>query len=323
MTVLRHALEVTSVAVLVYFTALSAISLVFTLVAWRVVTRHLRARSYAATEEAFASPLTPPVSVLLPAFNEEAGIVESVRSLLALRYPEHEVIVVDDGSTDRTLARLGEAFDLAPVRKALRSDLPCAPVSATYVSRRHPELVVIAKENGGKADALNSALNAARYPYFCAIDADAMIEADALLSVAKPFLDDPNTVAATGGIVRIANGCRVEHGRVTEVRLPRSRLATFQVIEYFRAFLVGRIGWSELDSLLIISGAFGLFRRSLVVACGGYSTDTVGEDVELVVRLHRYLRERHEDYRIEFIPDPVCWTEVPEDVRTLARQRRR
>jgi cellulose synthase/poly-beta-1,6-N-acetylglucosamine synthase-like glycosyltransferase len=209
------------------------------------------------------------------------------------------------------------------VRKALRSDLLSAPVFATYMSRRHPDLVVIAKANGGKADALNCALNAARYPYFCAIDADAMIEEDALLHVAKPFLDDPSRVAATGGIVRIANGCRVDHGRVTEVRLPRSRLATFQVVEYFRAFLIGRIGWSELDSLLIISGAFGLFRRSLVVACGGYATDTVGEDVELVVRLHRYLRERGEDYRIEFIPDPVCWTEVPEDLRTLSRQRRR
>ncbi|MEX0817751.1 MAG: glycosyltransferase [Gaiellales bacterium] len=323
MTALRAALEVISLVAFGYFTALSAIYLVFTALAWRAVRRYRRARSYSAVEEAFASPLTPPVSVLLPAFNEEAGIVESVRSLLGLRYPEFEVIVVNDGSLDRTLARLAEAFDLVPARKALRTILPCARVRATYASRRHPELWVIDKENGGKPDALNCGIGAARYPYFCAVDADAMLEEDALLRVAKPILDDPGLVAAAGGIVRIANGCRVEHGRVTEVRLPRSRLAVFQVVEYFRAFLVGRIGWSGMRSLLIISGAFGLFRRNLVEAVGGYARGTVGEDVELVLRLHRYLRERGEAYRIEFVPDPVAWTEAPEDVATLSRQRRR
>ncbi|MDX6470241.1 MAG: hypothetical protein QOF75_2044, partial [Gaiellaceae bacterium] len=169
----------------------------------------------------------------------------------------------------------------------------------------------------------NTGVNAARHPYVCAVDADALLEENALLSVMKPILDDPDLVAATGGIVRIANGCRIDHGRVLEVRLPRSSLATFQVVEYFRAFLVGRVGWSRLGSLLIISGAFGLFRRSLVEAVGGWWTDTVGEDVELVIRLHRYLRERGEDYRIAFVPDPVCWTEAPEDIRTLSRQRRR
>jgi cellulose synthase/poly-beta-1,6-N-acetylglucosamine synthase-like glycosyltransferase len=182
---------------------------------------------------------------------------------------------------------------------------------------------VLDKENGGKADALNAALAAAAYPFVCAIDADAMLEEDALIRVAKPMLDDPQLVAAAGGIVRIANGCRVDHGRVVEVGLPRSPLATLQVVEYFRAFLVGRMGWSSLQSLLIISGAFGLFRRSLVEAVGGWRTDTVGEDVELVVRLHRYLRDRGEEYRIEFVPDPVCWTEAPEDLRTLGGQRRR
>jgi cellulose synthase/poly-beta-1,6-N-acetylglucosamine synthase-like glycosyltransferase len=157
----------------------------------------------------------------------------------------------------------------------------------------------------------------------CAVDADAVLEEDALLRVARPILDDPELVAATGGIVRIANGCGIEHGRLIEVGLPKSRLATMQVVEYFRAFLVGRVGWSRLNSLLIISGAFGLFRRSLLEAVGGYSTKTVGEDAELVVRLHHYLRERDEPYRISFVPDPVCWTEAPEDFRALGRQRRR
>jgi cellulose synthase/poly-beta-1,6-N-acetylglucosamine synthase-like glycosyltransferase len=209
------------------------------------------------------------------------------------------------------------------VRKAMRGSIPCETIRGVYVSRSNPGLVVIDKDNGGKADALNAGVNAARFPYVCAVDADAILEEDALLRVAKPLLDEPDLVAATGGIVRIANGCTIEHGRVIEVGLPKSRLATLQTVEYFRAFLVGRVGWSKLQSLLIISGAFGLFRRSIVEAVGGYSTDTVGEDMELVVRLHRHLRERGEEYRIEFVPDPVCWTEAPEDMRTLSRQRRR
>jgi cellulose synthase/poly-beta-1,6-N-acetylglucosamine synthase-like glycosyltransferase len=312
MTALRTALEVVSLVAFGYFAVLNAIYLAFTVVAWRAVRRYRRARSYAPVAETFASPLTPPISVLLPAYNEEAGIVESVRSLLSLRYPEFEVVVVNDGSTDGTLTRLAETFDLVPVRKALRT------------SRRHPELLVLDKENGGgKADAVNAGINASRYPYFCVLDADGMLEEDALIRVAKPMLDDPDLIAATGGIVRILNGCRVQHGRVEEVRLPRSRLATLQVVEYLRAFLVGRIGWSRMRSLLIISGAFGLFRRSLVEAAGGFSRDTVGEDFELVVRLHRYLRDRGEEYRIAFVPDPVAWTEAPEDFASLARQRRR
>jgi cellulose synthase/poly-beta-1,6-N-acetylglucosamine synthase-like glycosyltransferase len=316
-------LQVIAVVAFVYFATLNAIYIAFTAIAWRGVTQHVHARRYAPLEETFASPLTPPISILLPAYNEEAGIVDSVRSLLALRYPEHEVVVVNDGSTDATIARLVDAFDLVPIRKALRSTVRSQPIEAAYASRRHPELLVLDKANGGKADALNAGLNAARFPYVCAIDADAMLESDALIRVAKPMLDDPRLVAAAGGIVRIANGCRIEHGRVVEVGLPRSRLATLQVVEYFRAFLVGRMGWSSLRSLLIISGAFGLFRRQLVEAVGGWWTQTVGEDVELVVRLHRYLHDRGETYRIQFVPDPVCWTEVPEDVRTLARQRRR
>jgi cellulose synthase/poly-beta-1,6-N-acetylglucosamine synthase-like glycosyltransferase len=317
------ALQITAVVALVYFALLNAIYLVFTGIAWRGVTHHLRARRFAGVDEAFASPLTPPVSILLPAYNEETGIVESIRSLLTLRYPELEIVVVSDGSTDGTVDCLIEAFDLVQIRKVLRDAVTTKPVRAAYVSRRHPELLVLDKENGGKADALNAGLAAAAYPFVCAIDADAMLEEDALIRVAKPMLDDPQLVAAAGGIVRIANGCRVDHGRVVEIGLPRSPLATLQVVEYFRAFLVGRMGWSSLQSLLIISGAFGLFRRSLVEAVGGWRTDTVGEDVELVVRLHRYLRDRGEEYRIEFVPDPVCWTEAPEDLRTLGGQRRR
>jgi cellulose synthase/poly-beta-1,6-N-acetylglucosamine synthase-like glycosyltransferase len=320
---LRNFFDVFGLVAVAYFAALNLTYIVFTGMAWRSITGHLRARRFSGVSEALASPLTPPVSVMLPAYNEQAGIVESIHSLLALRYPEHEVVVVNDGSTDSTVERLIEAFDMTPIDKALRDTLVTKPVRATYVSRRDPQLWLIDKDNGGKSDALNAGLNAARYPYVCAVDADAILEQDALLRVAKPIIDDPDLVVAAGGIVRIANGCTVDRGQVLDVRLPESRVATFQVIEYFRAFLVGRVGWSRLGSLLIISGAFGLFKREAVEAAGGYRTDTVGEDAELVVRMHRTLRDRGDDYRIEFVPDPVCWTEAPESLRVLSRQRRR
>ena len=306
-----------------YFLVLNGLYLFLTALAWRDMGSELRARRYLALDEVFRSPLTPGVSVIVPAFNEQAVIVDSVRSLLALRYPRHEVVVVSDGSTDRTIAVLEEEFDLAPVRVALRNGISTAAVRATYVSRTHPNLLVVDKENGGRSDALNAGVNAARNPYVCVIDADSMLEPDALLKVSKPILDDPQLLAATGGTIRIVNSCRVDYGRVVDVRAPRSRLATIQVLEYLRAFLVARVGWSSLNALGIISGAFGLFHRSLVEAAGGYWNDTVGEDFELTIRIHRHLRERGEPYRIGFVSDPVCWTEVPEQFATLSRQRRR
>jgi len=321
--VLRDVLFVYTLFTFFYFVVLNGLYLFLTLLAWRQMGSDVRARGYLGLDEVFRSPLTPGVSVLVPAFNEQAVIVESVRSLLALRYPSHEVVVINDGSDDETLSVLREAFELAPVRKVFRDSIATKPVRGTYVSRNHPNLLVVDKENGGRSDALNAGVNAARHPYVCVIDADSLLEEDALLKVAKPILDDPDLLAATGGTIRIANGCTIDHGRVVEVRLPKSRFATVQVLEYFRAFLVARVGWSRLNALGIISGAFGLFHRSLLETVGGYWTETVGEDFELTLRLHRYLRERGEPYKIAFISDPVCWTEVPTEFSTLGRQRRR
>lgn len=309
MNTVQLLLNVLAAFTLVYFVCLNTVYLGFTAIAWRSIKHSLRSRPHAAQEDAFASPLTPGISVLVPAYNEETGIVDSVRSLLALRYPLHEVIVVNDGSSDATLERLREQFSLVAVHRAMRGKLACGQVRAVYGSRDNPNLCVIDKDNGGKADALNAGIDSAQHPYVCAVDADCVIEQDALLHVSKPILDDPDLVVATGGIVRIANGCRIDHGRIVSVGLPKSPLATLQVVEYFRAFLVGRVGWSSVNSLLIISGAFGLFRRSLVEEVGGYSTDTVCEDMELVLRLHRQLRQFNAQYRIEFVAEPVCWTE--------------
>jgi cellulose synthase/poly-beta-1,6-N-acetylglucosamine synthase-like glycosyltransferase len=323
MSVLGWIFAATAAVTLVYFIALNGLYAAFTLIAARTLQSHLQRREFGGLDDAFESPFTPGITVILPAFNESAGIVESVRSLLGLRYPRFEIVVVNDGSTDDTVERLREAFDLAPARRALRDGIATRPVHGSFVSRRHRNLWVLDKDNGGKADAMNAGINAARHPYVCVIDGDALIEPEALLEVAAPILDDPERVVATGGIVRIANGCVVDHGRVVQVGLPRSRLAVLQVIEYFRAFLVGRVGWTKLNALLIISGAFGLFQRDAAEEVGGFWAHTVGEDMELVVRLHRHFRGRALPYRIVFVPDPVCWTEAPEDLGSLSRQRRR
>jgi cellulose synthase/poly-beta-1,6-N-acetylglucosamine synthase-like glycosyltransferase len=268
------------------------------------------------------SDALPPLSVLVPAYNEEVTIAASVLSFLTLEYPRHEVVLVSDGSTDATIQRLVEAYDLYEVPPAFPIGVPTKTIRAYYRSRRYSKLLVLDKDNGGKADALNAALNAARYPYVLAVDADTLIESDALLRLARPFLMGGH-VAAVGGTIRVANGCRVEHGRVVEARVDNRLLPGIQVVEYLRAFLFGRLGWNRLGGNLIISGAFGLFRRAYILAIGGYRTGHITEDMDLVVRLHRYLREHKLPDRMPFVPDPVAWTEVPTSLQVLGRQRER
>ena len=269
------------------------------------------------------SPLTPGVSVLAPAYNESATIRESVKALLKLRYPNFEVIVINDGSRDDTLKILIEEFRLYKSGRLPSNKLTTKAIKGVYESRDPVRLVVIDKENGGKADSLNAGLNVARSQLVAAIDSDSLLEPDALFHVARPFLEDPVRTIATGGIIRVVNGCGVSQGQVTRVTAPRSYLACFQAVEYLRAFLGGRVAFSFLNCLLLISGAFGLFRRDAAIAVGGFSTSTVGEDMELVMKLHRMWREKGEDYRIAFVSEPVCWTEVPESWKTLQRQRNR
>ena len=266
------------------------------------------------------SGFEPPVSILVPAYNEEATIAASVRSILQLEYLEFEVIVVNDGAKDGTLEVLKREFELVRFPGAYWRRLDSKPIRAIYRSRVHPNLRVIDKENGGKADALNAGINAARYPYFCGVDADSILQRDSLRRVVEPFLEDPLTIA-TGGTVRVANGCTVEDGFLVRVGLPTNPLALLQIVEYLRAFLFGRLGWTPINAVLIISGAFGVFRKESVVAVGGYRHDTVGEDMELVVRLHRWHRTEGIPYRIHFVPDPICWTEAPESLRVLKNQR--
>ena len=269
-----------------------------------------------------SSKVTPTISILAPAYNEEATIEASLRALLALQYPRLEVIVISDGSKDRTVQVLIDRFDLVPVNRIYQQRIKTKPVRGLFRSVTYPGLVVVDKENGGKADALNVGLSFARNELVCAMDADTLIEGDGLQRMVRPFLHSRDVVA-TGGTIRVVNGSRVEFGRVVQTRVPDRPLAGLQVVEYLRAFLFGRLGWNRLGGNLIISGAFGLFRRESVLAAGGYLHDTVGEDMELVLRLRRLSHERGGPGRIEFVPDPVAWTEVPESLKVLGRQRDR
>ena len=308
--------------VLVYFLGVNGwymILLVSSLVELR---RHMLLIADESRHLLLSSTLSPTISILAPAFNEEASIEGSLRALLALQYPRLEVIVISDGSKDQTVQVLIERFDLVPVKTIYERRLKTKPVRALYRSSTYPALVVVDKENGGKADALNVGLSFAQSELVCAMDADTLIEADGLQRMVRPFLYATDVVA-TGGTIRVVNGSDVKSGRVVKTRVPTNALAGMQVVEYLRAFLFGRLGWNRLGGNIIISGAFGLFHRESVMAAGGYLHDTVGEDMELVLRLKRLSYEQGGPGRIAFVPDPVAWTEVPESLKVLGRQRDR
>lgn len=311
-----------NVVVIFYFVLLNGTYLWMTLLAFGALRRYALRMSSVDPDELMSTAGLPPVTLIAPAYNEEPTCVESTRSLLTLRYPSYDILVVNDGSSDGTLQRMIDAFELEPAARAPVAQIDTATVRGIYRSTVHPNLWVIDKENGGKADALNTGINYCRHPLFCAMDADSLLEPEALTRIVRAFLEDASTVAA-GGVIRIVNGCKVRSGIVEEVRLPRNFLARIQVLEYLRSFLAGRMGWDALDATLIISGAFGMFSRRHVVEIGGYLHDTVGEDMELVVRLHRHCREKGEKYRVAFVPDPVAWTECPENLEVLGRQRDR
>lgn len=308
--------------VLVYFALLNTVNLILLICAGIELRRHLLRIKLEQRLRLLGSPVAPSLSVLAPAYNEGATVTESVRALLTLQYPNLEVVIVNDGSRDETLEVLRREFDLTPVHPVFQRRLQTRPVTGVYRSRSHPGLMVVDKENGGKADALNVGLNVASGELVCAIDADTIIEPDALLRMVRPFLTSDDVVAA-GGTIRVANGSVVGGGRVLECRAPTRLLPGIQTVEYLRAFLFGRLGWNLLGGNLIISGAFGLFRRPSLIEAGGYVHDTVGEDMEIVARLRRNGVETKTAQRIAFVPDPVAWTEVPSTLRVLGLQRDR
>lgn len=299
-----------------FYTLLMLISLGW---AWRYNQRRLD-RSLRALP---APAVTPPVTVIIPAWNEQEVIVQSVRSVLQIDYSAMEIVVVDDGSTDATLDRLIRAFGLVRMDLIYRSPIRTRPVARFYLNPLIPNLLVIHKENGGKPDALNAGLNMCRTPYFCTLDSDCVLERDALLRLIRPVVHSAVNTVVSAGIIRILNGCEVRDGEVVRVKLPATSLERFQVVEYLRSFLFGRAGWNLLGATLIVSGAFALFHRETVIEAGGFGRDTVTEDVDLIAQLHRWALDQHRKIKMSFTLDPVCWTECPSSLGMLARQRRR
>lgn len=264
-----------------------------------------------------------PVTIIVPAYNEEITVVETVRSLLQLEYRSYEIVVVDDGSRDETSARLIEAFNMHQVRRPIRRQITCQPEEFIYESDSCKiPVTLIRKKNGGKADALNMGINAARFPYFICMDADSVLQYDSLQKIVRPVLENENVVAV-GGAVRASNSVLLENSRVKKYRLPRNLLACMQVLEYDRSFLASRILFDKFNGSLIISGAFGLFRKETVISVGGYDHSTMGEDMELVVKIHEYCLSNKVPYLIKYATDAICWTQVPERLRDLCKQRKR
>ncbi len=322
-TFILNASDYLSTIIVIYFVVTNAVYTVLMGISLYSVILHARFGASRRHAVLSTSPATPPVALVVPAYNEQDGIVGTVLSLLALDFPEKEIIVVDDGSKDETARRLIERFNLEAMDLVYRESVPARRPFAFYRNPDLPELLLVSKENGGKPDAVNVGINMARSPYFCTVDADSIIEKEALLRLMAPVVQSDALTVVSGGVVRLANGCTVRDGEVVDIDLPRSWIERCQVVEYARTFLFGRPGWNVLGATFICSGAMCLFHRETVIAAGGFSRDTVTEDIDVIAGLHRYLRARKIKYRMIFSPDPVCWTEAPHTVTMLGRQRRR
>jgi len=308
-------------ATVAYFIAMQAYLLFLALVSAAALRRNHHLRRYGRVGEMLSSRTTPPVSIIIAAYNEEAGIVDAVRSMSIVRYPRFEIVVVNDGSNDGTLGALIETFQLEQVRIPYRPDLESAPVRAIYRGRSGVDITVIDKENGGRADALNAGINAARYPYVFCTDADVVLDPDCLVHSMQRVVEDRARTVGVGGNVRPLNGSRVQLGHIIEASVPKRLVPRMQILEYIRNFLASRPGWSWMNAVPIVSGAFGIWKRSVIVEVGGLTEGHMGEDMDLTMRIHRHLLDRGVPYRIVYEPAAVIWTEVPDNLRVLRRQR--
>ena len=290
------------------------------------IKEYLRRNSYIDHKLLLTSPFSPGISVVAPAFNEVQTIVSNVHSLLSLDYPNFEVIIVNDGSTDDTLQQLIHEYDLVVVAFAYNEQIVTQPVKQIYKSENpvYSRLMVVDKFNGGsKADASNAGINAATYPIFVCTDVDCILQRDTLLKMVKPFVEEKVKVIATGAVIRIVNSCEVEGGVLIKVNVPNQFLPLFQELEYIRAFLMGRMAWSKINALMLVSGGLGMFDKKTAIDAGGYDHKSFGEDMELITRMRGYMENQDVPYSVRYIPESLCWTEVPAKLKTFARQRTR
>lgn len=312
--------------ILIYAIAIFSIYTILAIVSAFELRRKYVIGKIANYDAILSSPFAPSISMVAPAYNESLTIVENVKALLALYYPNFEIIIINDGSNDDTLEKVIDAFDLEKVPYVVDYKIRCAEIRGVYKSKKKAlnNLTIIDKVNGGKADALNAGINISKGDYFVAIDVDSIIDPYALQKLVKPFMEETEKrVIATGGVIRIANSCVIKDGQIIEINVPDKFLPRCQVIEYNRSFLMGRLAWSRMDGLLLISGALGLFDKEIAINCGGYYSKTVGEDMELVVRMRKYMCEHNKKHKVVYIPDPLCWTEAPSSYKILGRQRNR
>ena len=300
---------------------------VLSIISGKETIEYLKRNSFVNYKDILSSTMAPSITIIAPAYNESLNVVENVRSLLSNHYVNYSVVIVNDGSKDDSLEKLIEAYDLEKIDYVINEKIKTQPLRAGVFKSKNPafeKLMVVDKENGGKADALNMGLNISKSKYVACIDVDCLLLEDALQKMIKPFLEVTGAkVIATGGVIRIANSCVIRGGKLIDVNLPKNLLVQSQILEYLRAFLLGRMAWSRLNGLLVISGAFGIFDKEIAIAVGGYDTKTVGEDMEIIVRMRRYMEEKNEKYKVSYIPDPLCWTEAPDSYKIFISQRNR
>lgn len=289
-----------------------------------MILKYLNRLKYSPLYEIIKYSSIPPISIIISAFNEKNTIINTLNSAIKVNYPFLEIIVVNDGSTDNTLDLLIKNYKL---KKSIffiyRQKIKTKQIKGLYYSELYPNLIVIDKEQTGKADSLNCGINVSKSPYLCSVDADSTLEKDALIRLTRKIVESRSPVIALGGVIRILNGIKIEDGEIKDIELPRKCLPVFQIVEYIRGFLFGRLGWETLKGSFILSGAFTLLKKDAVIEVGGFFSNTVTEDLEMIARLHHHYRLKKEPYYIGFIPDPVCWTEVPEKISILGKQRRR
>ncbi len=325
-SVLGHIREFYEIFMFYYATVLMFSYAVMVVLSILEIRKYMKRKSYSDLRSILTSPYAPGITVIAPAYNEGQTIINNVHSLLSLNYPKFEVVIINDGSTDHTLQKMIDEFDLIPVDYPYSEQIITQPVKQIYRSSNPAffNLLIVDKFNGkSKADASNVGINIATYPYFLTTDVDCIIHKDTLLKLIKPFIEEQTRVIATGAAVRISNSCEVRNGFLVKVKIPNKYLPMFQELEYIRAFLLGRIAWSKINGLMLVSGALGMFDKEIAINAGGFDPKSFGEDIELITRMRIYMHNLKQKYKVRYIPESLCWTEGPSTLKVFSHQRSR
>ncbi len=308
-----------TITVFILYISITVVSLVG-------IKQYFNKTSFVKYTSVLSSPFAPSISILSPLYNEERNAISSIRSLLTNHYVNYDIVIINDGSSDKTLELIIEAFQLKKVEYTFEQKIKTENILGIYKSTNpaYEKIKLINKERGGKSDALNAGLNISENEYVVCVDGDCILADDALQKMIKPFLEHTEKeVVACGGVIRIANGCKIKDGRVIEKKLHHSILVKFQVLEYLRSFLLARVGWSKNRGLMHIAGAFCIFTREKAIAVKGFNRYTLGEDMDIVVKIQKFMYDAKLKFKTIYLPEPLCWTEVPSTCQSLIRQRSR